>query len=509
MRYVLIALGAIGDVGRPDFVGVFAERYLSFKSTFERALSARAYFGFFKIAAHCPTPCSCTPASNAAFSASVHLRLPCLCACGLKTTDFANGDNGGVSPGLCVLVFVGVVDARHLSFKSTFERAASARPNSGSFKIILQRPYEIIERARRSRQSPVPYSRASSPPRARFASSSRPVPVPYFPTPSASASFSSSVQNAFFLRVLFLLFCAFGRPRRSRRQSFVRDSPSSSSPTRGFVGVRVLAHRRLPRRHRLHVHQRVFPRVHPRLDVFLRHRAVRRRIRAARCVVVVADSVATRDGPPRDGLIERARASIDDVDSKRSTTRRSIQKSIDDASMYFSTTRHRSTTDRPTAGRDAVDSNRSIVDRRRDGATRRRRLTSRRPTIDDRRLDDATRSRAGATRRTRGDDDDDDDDDDGRSMGIIGRARATDALERRPRATRERVARRAGGVMVRAMRWRRAREDANAFDGSTRARRARESRMRRFGWTDRTRTRRDERGDAMMGRARAFDETMD
>jgi hypothetical protein len=96
-----------------------------------------------------------------------------------------------------------------------------------------------------------------------------------------------------------------------------------------------------------------------------------------------------------------------------------------------------------------------------------------------------------------------------RSMGIIGRARATDALARRPRATRERVARRAGGVMVRAMRWRRAREDANAFDGSTRARRARESRMRRFGWTDRTRTRRDERGDAMMGRARAFDETMD
>ena len=96
MRYVLIASGAIGDVGRPDFVGVFAERYLSFKSTFERALSARAYFGFFKIAAHCPTPCSCTPASNAAFSASVHLRLPCLCAFGLKTTDFANGDNGGV-----------------------------------------------------------------------------------------------------------------------------------------------------------------------------------------------------------------------------------------------------------------------------------------------------------------------------------------------------------------------------------------------------------------------------
>ena len=212
MRYVLIASGAIGDVGRPDFVGVFAERYLSFKSTFERALSARAYFGFFKIAAHCPTPCSCTPASNAAFSASVHLRLPCLCACGLKTTDFANGDNGGVSPGLCALVFVGVVDARHLSFKSTFERAASARPNSGSFKIMLQRPTKSSS-ARAVRVSPPSPTLAPRLPLAlALASSSRPVPVPYFPTPSASASFSSSVQNAFFLRVLFLLFCAFGRP---------------------------------------------------------------------------------------------------------------------------------------------------------------------------------------------------------------------------------------------------------------------------------------------------------
>ena len=198
--------------------------------------------------------------------------------------------------------------------------------------------------------------------------------------------------------------------------------------------------------------------------------------------------------------------SIDDVDSKRSTTRRSIRKSIDDASIYFSTTR--TSIDRPTdrpRGRDAFNSIRSIVDRRRDGATRRRRLTfrvdRRRRSSERRDLDgrDANGREAMTTTTTTTT----------RSVGIIGRARATDALARRPRATRERVARRAGGVMVRAMRRRRAREDANAFDGSTRARRARESRMRRFGWTDRTRTRRDERGDAMMGRARAFDETMD
>ena len=64
-------------------------------------------------------------------------------------------------------------------------------------------------------------------------------------------------------------------------------------------------------------------------------------------------------------VYENARASIDDVDSKRSTTRRSNQKSIDDASMYFSTTRP--SIDRPTdrpRGRDARDSfdRSSIVD---------------------------------------------------------------------------------------------------------------------------------------------------
>ena len=201
------------------------------------------------------------------------------------------------------------------------------------------------------------------------------------------------------------------------------------------------------------------------------------------------------------------RASIDDVDSKRSTTRRSIRKSIDDASIYFSTTR--ASIDRPTdrpRGRGAVDSiqfDRRSSTRRRDASTTSDfastddddRRSSERRDLDGR---DANGREAMTTTTTTT-----------RSMGIIGRARATDALARRPRATRERVARRAGGVMVRAMRWRRAREDANAFDGSTRARRARESRMRRFGWTDRTRTRRDERGDAMMGRARAFDETMD
>lgn len=80
----------------------------------------------------------------------------------------------------------------------------------------------------------------------------------------------------------------------------------------------------------------------PALTFFFAIARARRRIRAARGVVVVADSRATRDGPPRDG----SRASIDDVDSKRSTTRRSIRKSIDDASIYFSTTR--ASIDRPT-----------------------------------------------------------------------------------------------------------------------------------------------------------------
>ena len=367
MRYVLIASGAIGDVGRPDFVGVFAERYLSFKSTFERALSARAYFGFFKIAAHCPTPCSCTPASNAAFSASVHLRLPCLCACGLKTTDFANGDNGGVSPGLCALVFVGVVDARHLSFKSTFERAASARPNSGSFKIMLQRPTKSSS-ARAVRVSPPSPTLAPRLPLAlALASSSRPVPVPYFPTPSASASFSSSVQNAFFLRVLFLLFCAFGRPVAR----VVSHSFAILRRRRPLLGV----FRRGPRSFSRTVVCRAdtvcmstsasFRAFIPALTFFFaivvrvgesapRGASSSSRIRARRAMVPLA-------------MVPRA--SIDDVDSKRSTTRRSIRKSIDDASIYFSTTR--TSIDRPT-DRDAFNSiqfDRRSSTRRRDAST--------------------------------------------------------------------------------------------------------------------------------------------
>ena len=398
MRYVLIASGAIGDVGRPDFVGVFAERYLSFKSTFERALSARAYFGFFKIAAHCPTPCSCTPASNAAFSASVHLRLPCLCACGLKTTDFANGDNGGVSPGLCALVFVGVVDARHLSFKSTFERAASARPNSGSFKIMLQRPTKSSS-ARAVRVSPPSPTLAPRLPLAlAYASSSRPVPVPYFPTPSASASFSSSVQNAFFLRVLFLLFCAFGRPVAR----VVSHSFAILRRRRPLLGV----FRRGPRSFSRTVVCRAdtvcmstsasFRAFIPALTFFFaivvrvgesapRGASSSSRIRARRAMVPLA-------------MVPRA--SIDDVDSKRSTTRRSIRKSIDDASIYFSTTR--ASIDRPTdrpRGRGAVDSiqfDRRSSTRRRDASTTSD--FSRRPTIDDRASDeistDATRTDA-------------------------------------------------------------------------------------------------------------------
>ena len=504
MRYVLIASGAIGDVGRPDFVGVFAERYLSFKSTFERALSARAYFGFFKIAAHCPTPCSCTPASNAAFSASVHLRLPCLCACGLKTTDFANGDNGGVSPGLCALVFVGVVDARHLSFKSTFERAASARPNSGSFKIMLQRPTKSSS-ARAVRVSPPSPTLAPRLPLAlAYASSSRPVPVPYFPTPSASASFSSSVQNAFFLRVLFLLFCAFGRPVAR----VVSHSFAILRRRRPLLGV----FRRGPRSFSRTVVCRAdtvcmstsasFRAFIPALTFFFaivvrvgesapRGASSSSRIRARRAMVPLAMARSTTS-------IRNDRRRVDRYEN-RSTTRRFI----------FRRREHRSI-DRPTdrpRGRDAVDSiqfDRRSSTRRRDASTTSdfastddddRRSSARRD-LDGR---DANGREAMTTTTTTTT----------RSVGIIGRARATDALARRPRATRERVARRAGGVMVRAMRWRRAREDANAFDGSTRARRARESRMRRFGWTDRTRTRRDERGDAMMGRARAFDETMD
>ena len=504
MRYVLIASGAIGDVGRPDFVGVFAERYLSFKSTFERALSARAYFGFFKIAAHCPTPCSCTPASNAAFSASVHLRLPCLCACGLKTTDFANGDNGGVSPGLCALVFVGVVDARHLSFKSTFERAASARPNSGSFKIMLQRPTKSSS-ARAVRVSPPSPTLAPRLPLAlAYASSSRPVPVPYFPTPSASASFSSSVQNAFFLRVLFLLFCAFGRPVAF----VVSHSFAILRRRRPLLGV----FRRGPRSFSRTVVCRAdtvcmstsasFRAFIPALTFFFaivvrvgesapRGASSSSRIRARRAMVPLAMVCDLRTRVDRRRRFE----TIDDASIDTNIDRRRVDLFFDDATIDRPT-------DRPTIQFNSIDRRSST--RRRDAST----TSDFASTDDDDRRSSARRDLDGrdangreamttTTTTTM------------RSVGIIGRARATDALARRPRATRERVARRAGGVMVRAMRWRRAREDANAFDGSTRARRARESRMRRFGWTDRTRTRRDERGDAMMGRARAFDETMD
>ena len=235
----------------------------------------------------------------------------------------------------------------------------------------------------------------------------------------------------------------------------------------------------------------------PALTFFFAIARARRRIRAARGVVVVADSRARGTNGRSTTSIRNDRRRVDRY-KNRSTTRRFI----------FRRREHRSI-DRPTDRADATRSIRfdrsSIVDatRRRDASTTSDvastddddRRSSERRDLDGR---DACGREAMTTTTTTT-----------RSVGIIGRARATDALARRPRATRERVARRAGGVMVRAMRWRRAREDANAFDGSTRARRARESRMRRFGWTDRTRTRRDERGDAMMGRARAFDETMD
>ena len=209
------------------------------------------------------------------------------------------------------------------------------------------------------------------------------------------------------------------------------------------------------------------------------------RIRARRAMVPLAMARARRSTTS----IRNDRRRVDRYEN-RSTTRRFI----------FRRREHRST-DRPTD--DSIQFDRRSSTRRRDAST----TSDFASTDDDRRSSerrdlggrDANGREAMTTTTTTTT----------RSVGIIGRARATDALARRPRATRERVARRAGGVMVRAMRWRRAREDANAFDGSTRARRARESRMRRFGWTDRTRTRRDERGDAMMGRARAFDETMD
>ena len=62
---------------------------------------------------------------------------------------------------------------------------------------------------------------------------------------------------------------------------------------------------------------------------------------------------------------------------------------------------------------------------------------------------------------------------------------------------------------MRGVGWGGAREDADAVVGARRAVRGGEAGVRGFGWTDRTRARRDEGGDAMMGGARAFDETMD
>lgn len=125
MWYVLIVLGVIGDVGCLDFVGVFVERYLFFKSTFERALSARAYFGFFKIVVYCLMLCFCIFVFNVVFFVFVYLCLFCLCVCGFKIIDFVNGDNGGGGFGLCVFVFVGVVDVCYLFFKLMFECVVS------------------------------------------------------------------------------------------------------------------------------------------------------------------------------------------------------------------------------------------------------------------------------------------------------------------------------------------------------------------------------------------------
>ena len=437
---------------------MFAERYLSFKSTFERALSARAYFGFFKIATHCPTPCSCTPASNAAFSASVHLRLPCLCACGLKTTDFANGDNGGVSPGLCVLVFVGVVDARHLSFKSTFERVASTRPNSGSFKILAHDPTKS-SRAHRHRQSPSParfaasrlavslaslaspYPSHTSPPRARARPSPRPSKTNSF---SASSSYYSARLTK--------------RARVVVSHSFANSREFSSSPTRGSIGdARVAsAHRRSSRRHRLHVHQRILSLVHPRLDVFLRHRAVVRP--SSRRRVARSGDPPTARSPSRFRSISRAiakhRPSIDR--HRRSTTRRSTPRST-----------HRPTrrsTDRPMSIE--IPSIPSREGNRIEPTARIARAASA-PRVDDdadglaaraeSRRDDAARAsgRDGRPRATTT----------GRAMmmtttgiGRVGVGRsafwARDALERRARGARGRALGRAGGVTVRAMRSR-------------------------------------------------------
>lgn len=129
----------------------------------------------------------------------------------------------------------------------------------------------------------------------------------------------------------------------------------------------------------------------PALTFFFAIARPRRRIRAAQCVVVVADSVATRDGPPRDGLRTRARVdrrrrfeTIDDASIDTKIDRRRVDLFFDDANIDRSI-------DRPTAWTRRIQFN--SIDRRsstrRDGATRRRRLTSRRPTtIDDRASDE-------------------------------------------------------------------------------------------------------------------------
>ena len=167
----------------------------------------------------------------------------------------------------------------------------------------------------------------------------------------------------------------------------------------------------------------------PALTFFFAIARARRRIRAARGVVVVADSRATRDGPPRDGpaRVDRRRRfeTIDDASIDTKIDRRRVDLFFDDANI-----------DRPT-DRPTIQFN-SIVDRRRDGATRRRRLTSRRPTTT---IERATRSRRTRRERTRGDDDDDDDDDafggNHRTRAGDGCARATTARDARARrATR-------------------------------------------------------------------------
>ena len=177
----------------------------------------------------------------------------------------------------------------------------------------------------------------------------------------------------------------------------------------------------------------------PALTFFFAIARARRRIRAARGVVVVADSRATRDGPPRDGpaRVDRRRRfeTIDDASIDTKIDRRRVDLLFDDANVD----RPR---DRPTARTRRVrfDSIRSsIVDAtaRRVDDVRRRVDRRRRSTIER-----ATRSRRTRRERTRGDDDDDDDDDDAfggnhRTRAGDGCARATTARDARARrATR-------------------------------------------------------------------------